>query len=367
LWGPGKLLARNLPKPPTGWTPTPVLLLCPILVAWGIFCSGIVTGTVAGDPSLVASNPEQALLASFHLVMLVGGISMIVTGRQIKAPRPAFTAMGLAIVGAYLVIWTFNGKRSHSLVAVLTGVCSFYIPRLKRPSFAVLLVTAVAGLFAVGISIGWRVHAYRTGTGGSFSTFLDFVANFDPESILESVNLKDHETPAGVKPSYETEEYGGFLLMMDTVPMKSDYDFGESYLRVFSTFIPRLVWPGKPIYGREQWVSAWVAGSEFKRDMTFSGPAIGLLGATQLNGGATGTAIVLSVIGLVLSTAYGYFRRYQDVAWVQLFWSLWFYNAWFMTVNDDPCIWFYYNFGFTTMPTLLILWFVNKFGRSGQS
>jgi hypothetical protein len=217
------------------------------------------------------------------------------------------------------------------------------------------------GLFAVGISIGWRYYSNTYGTTNSFSTFVDFVANFDPETILESMNLKDRETPRGVKPSKETEEYGGFLLMMDTVPEKAEFDHGANYLRVFSTFIPRIVWQDKPIYGREQWAAAWVAGSEFKRDMTFTGPSIGILGATQLNGGAPATAIVMSVIAILLSTSYRYFRLYQDSPWVQVWWPLWFFHAWFMTVNDDPCIWFYYNFGFTTMPSLIVLWFVNKF------
>ena len=100
--------------------------------------------------------------------------------------------------------------------------------------------------------------------------------------------------------SKETEEYGGFLLMMDTVPERSDYDYGASYLRLFSTYIPRIVWPNKPLYGREQWVNAWIAGSEFKRESDFTGPAIGILGATQLNGGAVGTFIVLGVLALLL-------------------------------------------------------------------
>lgn len=364
--GPTRMLARLLPKPPTSWSPTPIALLFPVLLVWGVFCSGILGNAGVGDPGSAAS-PEEALLASFHLVLLVSGILLIITGRQIANPKPAVTAAGVAVVVAYLLIWMFNGKRSHSLVAVLTGVCSFYIPRLKRPSFPILVLTAVTGVFAVGISIGWRYYAFTHNAGGSISNFADFVVNFDPESILESLNLKDHETPSGVKPSKETEEYGGYLLMMDTVPDKSEYDHGLNYLRVFSTFIPRIIWKEKPIYGREQWVAAWVAGSEFKRDMTFSGPAIGILGATQLNGGAPATAIVLSVIALLLGTSYRYFQLYQDVPWVQLWWPLWFYHAWFMTVNDDPCIWFYYNFSFTTMPTLIVLWFVNKFGGGGHS
>ena len=167
--------------------------------------------------------------------------------------------------------------------------------------------------------------------------------------------------------TYETAEYGGFLLMMDTVPDKSGYDYGENYLRVFSTFIPRIVWPTKPLYGRRQWVNAWIAGSEMERDEDFTGPAIGILGATQLNGGAIGTLIVLASIACLLRTAYEYLRLYPDVPWVQFWWAITYYNAWFMVVNDDPMVWFYYNWGFTTLPIVVFLWLASKFSRSKAS
>ena len=99
---------------------------------------------------------------------------------------------------------------------------------------------------------------------------------------------------------HETEEYGGFLLMMDTVPDKSDYDYGARYLRIVSTFIPRIIWPDKPFFGRDEWVSAWIAGSEFKRDEDFTGPAIGILGRPSSTAGPSGTAIVLAVLALLL-------------------------------------------------------------------
>ena len=126
------------------------------------------------------------------------------------------------------------------------------------------------------------------------------MGDFDLSNILVNVNLKDRsevDPATGAPKSYETEEYGGFLLMMATVPEKSSYDYGLPYLRLFSTFIPRIIWPSKPIFGRDKWQLAWVAGSEFPRDMTFTGPAIGILGALQLNGGALGTAVVLGSAG----------------------------------------------------------------------
>lgn len=363
--GPARAIARALPRPPDRWSAAPVLSLSPFLIAWGLVCSGIVLGS--GDDAESTRSPEAALMLSFPMVMLVAGVLLIVTGRQAERPRPGYVAAGVSVVAAYLFIWMFNGKRSHSLIAVLVGVCAYYVPRLRRPSFPVLVATALAGALAVGISIGWRYYANQHHTYGSVSKFVDFVTTFDPATILENVNLKDKEAGGKDYVSYETEEWGAMLLMMDTVPGKSDYDYGANYLRVFSTFIPRIAWPEKPIYGREQWIAAWIAGSEMKREAHFTGPAIGILGATQLNGGAPATALVLAVVALFLSASYQYFRLHAGSPWVQAWWPLSYYNAWFMTVNDDPCNWFYYNYGFTTLPSLVLLWAVNKYGGGPRS
>jgi hypothetical protein len=357
--GPGKLLAKVLPRAPGRWSMAPVNVISPVLIVWGLYCAGLV---LQGSHEDGPTSAETALILSFPLVLLVGGVVLIVTGRQPDRPRPAYTVAGVSIVVLYMLVWMFHGKRSHALVAILAGICSFYIPRARRPSFPVLVATAIAGVMAVGIAIGWRFYANQSNSYGSVSKFINFVSTFDPATALESINLKEKVGRDGLPITYETEEYGGFLLMMDTVPMKSDYDYGANYLRVFSTFIPRIVWLDKPIYGRDQWIAAWVAGSEVKREANFTGPAIGILGATQLNGGATGTVIVLGVVALLLSTTYWYFRLHAGSPWVQVWWPLWYYNAWFMTVNDDPCNWFYYNFGFTTMPALILFWFANKSG-----
>ena len=110
-----------------------------------------------------------------------------------------------------------------------------------------------------------------------------------------------------------------------------------------------------------------MAGSEMKRDEDFTGPAIGILGATQLNGGAIGTLIVLGCIATLLSTAYAYFGLHADSPWVQFWWAITYYNAWFMVVNDDPMVWFYYNWGFSTFPLIVFMWWANRGGsRSTQ-
>jgi hypothetical protein len=358
--GVGRAFVSVLPRPPRQWNPFLITVLVPPLIIWGLFCAGMVIR--AGDATADAVSPEEALLRSFPFVMMVAAIMLIVTGRSPSVARPWFLPAGITVAIAYTAIWMFNGKRSHSLIGVLSTVCAFYITRMKRPSWPVLAATLCTGALVVGIAIGWRGNdAYEQ----SLSGFTQYLSEFKIEKVFESLNIEPQDEFLEAK-SHETTEYGGFLLMMDAVPGKSDYDYGMNYIRVISTFIPRILWPTKPLFGRAQWISAWIASSELERDLEFTGPAIGILGAAQLNGGAVGTLIVMACAGLLLRTAYQYFRRYADVVWVQFWWAITFFNAWFMVVGDDPLSWFYYNWGFSTFPVVVLLWWVHRERRAGK-
>jgi hypothetical protein len=348
----GRRIARMLPQPPRSWSPLAVALISPLLILWGLYCAGLLMGGGFVDNQGVSA--EETLLRSFPFVMMVAAILLIVTGNTAGAAHPAFSTLGLGCSAAYILIWMYNGKRSHALIGVLATVAALYIARLKRPSWPVLLGTSVAGSMVVAMAIGWRNDTRHE---RSLAGFANFLGEFPIEKVLESLGGTDADQDLA---THETSEYGGFLLMMDTVPAKSSYDYGASYIRVVSTFIPRILWPSKPVFGRNQWVSAWIAGSEMERDEEFTGPAIGILGAAQLNGGALGTAIVLACVALLLRTAYEYFHVYSERPWAQFWWSITYYNAWFMVVNDDPLVWFYYNWGFTTCPVVVLLWWVSR-------
>ena len=346
--GLGKAIAAKLPRPPESWPTGVVVGLSPLLIFWGLVCSvlSLRAGTVGA---------EAGIIVQFPLLLLIGGVMLLVTGRQPDRPRPVFTIAGVVVCAAYSVIWMFNSKRSHSLFGVLAGVCAFYLPRWRRPSMPMMAATGVACVMVVGIAIGWRgTSKYEQSVSG----FVQYLSEFEPSTVLVSLNLKDRDDEAdSLEPaSKETEEIGGFLLMMDTVPEKSPYDYGASYMRIVSSFVPRVLWPDKPLYGRHEWVSAWMAGSEFSRDDTFTGPAIGILGATQLNGGAIATAIVLSLLALMIRTAYDYYRYHAAMPWAQVWWAMTYFNSWLMTANDDPFVWFYYVYGLTTFPVTVALW-----------
>jgi hypothetical protein len=351
----GPVIARIMPKPPFGWSPKLVAVVSPLLIVWGLYCAGVlIKGGNQNDGDVSA---EEFLLRSFPFVMLVAAILLIITAQTSNVTPHFFRLTGLFVGLMYIIIWMFNGKRSHSLIGVLTTMSALYIAHQRRPGWPALSAMSVAGILVVALSIGWRNDAIHE---ASLRGFADYVTEFKVEKVLESLNIQDSEDSPDAK-SYETEEYGGFLLMMDTVPAKADYDYGANYLRTFTTMVPRVIWPTKPLYGRDRWIAAWLAGSEITRDESFTSPSIGILGATQLNGGGIATAFVLSLLALLLRSSYEYYHRYAHVPWAQFWWSIFFYNAWFMVVCDDPMVWFYYNWGFTAFPIVVFFWLALKY------
>src|SRR5262249_7079576 len=149
-------------------------------------------------------SAEESLFRSFPFVLMVAAILLIVTARTIAAPQPAFLPAGLLCALAYVLIWMFNGKRSHSLIAVLSTFCALYITRLKRPSWPVLLATAFAGSLVVAIAIGWRNDREHE---RSFAGFANFLGSFQVSRILESLNVTDSDEEE-VESTYESHEYG---------------------------------------------------------------------------------------------------------------------------------------------------------------
>ena len=95
--------------------------------------------------------------------MLVAAVMLVITGRTTQTTRPVSLTLGLLAGAAYVAIWMFNGKRSHSLMGLLATVCALYLTRLKRPSWPVLITTGVLGALVVTIAIGWREASIISG------------------------------------------------------------------------------------------------------------------------------------------------------------------------------------------------------------
>src|SRR5689334_6533570 len=55
--GPGRRVAPALPRPPRSWSPACVWVLCPPLILWGLYCSGVMLR--AGDDATRPISPEE--------------------------------------------------------------------------------------------------------------------------------------------------------------------------------------------------------------------------------------------------------------------------------------------------------------------
>ena len=162
--------------------------------------------------------------------------------------------------------------------------------------------------------------------------------------------------------TYETEEYGGFLLMMDTVPDKSGYDYGANYLRVFldvhspDHLADQAALRPRAVDRRLDRRLGNGAGRRIHRPGDRHPRA-----RPSSTAARSGRSSCWPASPSLLRTAYEYFRLHADVPWVQFWWAITYYNAWFMVVTDDPLVWFYYNWGFSTFPIVVFLWFATKF------
>jgi len=83
------------------------------------------------------------------------------------------------------------------------------------------------------------------------------------------------------------------LLMMDTVPLRSDYDHGVNYLRIFIHLYPSIIWLDKPVYGRISGSRHGSSGSEAQARRQLHRPSIGIMGATPAQRRGRATFIVM--------------------------------------------------------------------------
>ena len=347
-----------LPDPPRGWSPAVVAALSPPLILWGLFCAGMVIRSGVDSQEAVSAEGYAAALVPVRDDGR-GGAADRDGPNDPLVPARSSCRPGSSCRALYVLIWMFNGKRSHSLIGVLATVCAFYISRLKRPSWPVLCQPPdLPASLVVAIAIGWRDnHRLRAVVHGIRS--ITSATSRSARSSRASTSAQTKTTRR--TQSYETTEYGGFLLMMDTVPDKSGYDYGAELHPRLSTFIPRIIWPSKPLYGR---ASGSAPGSPARSwNATKTSPARrseswGPLSSTAARS-ARWSCWHASPCCCARHTNIS--ALYADVPWVQFWWSITFYNAWFMVVGDDPLAWFYYNWGFSTFPlVIVVMWWANQ-------
>ncbi|WP_336362057.1 hypothetical protein [Halalkalicoccus salilacus] len=198
------------------------------------------------------------------LPVIVGLISLL-------GGRAAVIRIGivLAILGYYAALRGFAGyDRSDSTVFR-------FVQRLHPTTHLLLLPVfwTVASVFLIGAQ-----------AAGSDESPINALRSADPLRIVS----------AGV----HNDTFDNMIALMEMVPAEMGYQYGAFYLRVILNFIPRAIWPGKPVSTEGGVIRRWAIpeGS--------GGLPPGDMGSFYMNAGIPGIIIGAIIYGVLLKLTY---------------------------------------------------------------
>ena len=345
--GPGRGIAPVLPRPPRRWSPRPGRADRPAAGPVGpVSAPGVVIRSGADE----VASAERSLFRSFPFVMMVAAILLIVTG-----PEHAGTAAGLPggrAGGRAALCDDLDVQRQA--IALADRRAGDGLRLLHHAAEAALLARAVLDRLR-GRARGGDRHQLeeRPRPPALVRRVRRFLADFRSRQILESLKSRDGD---GGERSHETEEYGGFLLMMDTVP-------DEVRLRLWGELPAGLldVHPADHLADQaalrpDAWVNAWIAGSELERDEDFSRPGDRPAGghpaqrrrrrdADRARRRSRSCSARPTNTSAATPTSRGCSSGGRSSITTPGSWSS----------TTIPLVWFYYNWGFTAFPLVVLV------------
>lgn len=206
-------------------------------ISWCVFISGLVLtliylryrgrtlltslslGTMGTYKEDLTSTGSYWFLNQGTRVMICGVLMLFAFSKKTKAIN------FLAFVLTFMLVLS-SGKRNQLMVIVLAPIIFYYLRRKKRPRLTSVLLFTVLFVFVLGLVGIWRSTFFRGGT-------------------LEKQSLSDTISSFMVN----IEVFFPYYTMISTVPDIFPYQLGASYLYTFLQFIPRALWPSKPVPG----------------------------------------------------------------------------------------------------------------------
>jgi len=248
------------------------------------------------------------LSIAIGLVATHGGVSYVMENRATvyRGAGPLVAMLYLGLIGGLVlfVLWLYNrvgslyfftvttiislalllstGERLRILEMIL-GMIVVYHYNIKRLS---LSKGAIIGVIVITILTAMLFYRRYYVSGSIGDEGLDFELM---DSLLRNFLMFD-----------------GFVAVIERVPSEMDYSYGAGYFFAILGFIPRVIWPDKPAWGKEVFTQT-VFGVD---DSVFT---YGLVGEFWWNFGAYGVVVGGLLYGFLLGLLYKYvIRNSQD-------------------------------------------------------
>ncbi len=193
----------------------------------------------------------------------------------------------VAGLAGYILLNAYVGRRRIPALLIMTLVVYlYYRGRLKGAKLLVALLGIVVYL-SLGLSIRGYTPTYYT------QGLLDALSNFSSDMLVRPF-VGGEQAP-----------FEAFLVIIDTVPEQAGPAWGQTYLNIVPSLIPRAIWPSRP-----DTTAHWYLNTFFPETRgTFSGYGFYFLAEAYLNFLFLGPPLVMFVMGMFYKWAYTLFRR----------------------------------------------------------
>ena len=284
----GKRLAAVSPKPPLK---KPTSVVCAVMLVWAVGTAGytfriLFTGGSLGDfLTAVYSNRAQ-----------IEGV--LIAGPLAQACGAAFF---VALASVLLARRRRNGRAGFLLVTVLflTGITELYLclTSLNRSRFAIdlLAILYIATTCGYVRKKKWIVLGCL-GIAATLFFLNPIILNVRYLGWYDYVSLGGDSTfLSSLRTSQSTGSMDFFLLIKDTIPGQHPYMSGRTMIPIVLAFVPRALWPGKPLpFGRYVW-------SDLIGESTLNGVGPTFIGEAYANAGWLGIGVFSVGLGAFLA------------------------------------------------------------------
>jgi hypothetical protein len=207
-------------------------------VATGNYVSFLIGETIDLRWTNIAENIHMLGWVCF------AGVWLLFFARKIRTPfRMAFFLMVNIIELSYQAI---QGSKTFILLPVLMVIMIYYYEKRRIPLLGIMMATVFAMLIVFPFVSAYREYFYSNYRGiPSVSEFSAF------ETISETFKeLKEGDENLVEKGLLALGRFGGadeLYSIKHLVPSLLPYKYGKDMLAFIYSFIPRAIWPGKPI------------------------------------------------------------------------------------------------------------------------
>jgi hypothetical protein len=275
--GDENLIPQALPA--RGVTAAVIVGMCLTLGAVSVLVARF-GSVVFTDPSFIAVRGTFGLFWLYPLMHAAVYAWAFVPANQWASGQPARRAHIAALMGVAAVVYAVTSSKAILVIAMLLLVVTYH--RVKNPvRVSVLLGLAAAFLLALPLLYLHRQSGFT----------LEALTHLTPTMAFAGAQIF-------LGRAYLADSFGAVLLY---TPRVYPFRLGSNWLELFYFWIPRSIWPEKPLSLSLEFGNTYLS-SHFERRESYFSPT--LLGDAYMNFGGFGIVIVYFVLGYLLRRWY---------------------------------------------------------------